>query len=125
MAEGVGRELANDLRDRSLDIYRRAARHAADRGIILADTKFEFGQMPDKSIILIDEVLTPDSSRYWPADEHKVGASPPSFDKQFVRDWLLASGWDKNSQPPELPPEVVTRTAAKYQEAFDRITAAR
>jgi phosphoribosylaminoimidazole-succinocarboxamide synthase len=136
MAETVGRDLANDLRDRSLDIYRKAARHAAERGIILADTKFEFGQlsagqlsggrMPtEENIILIDEVLTPDSSRFWPADEHQVGASPPSFDKQFVRDWLLASGWDKNSQPPELPPEVVARTSAKYQEAFERITAAR
>ena len=79
--------------------------------------------MPDGSVILIDEVLTPDSSRFWPADQYSVGGRPPSFDKQFVRDWLEASGWDKQSPPPELPPEIVEKTAAKYQEAFDRLTA--
>ena len=122
MATGVGRDLAADLRDRSLDVYRRAAEHAADRGIILADTKFEWGRMPDGSVILIDEVLTPDSSRFWPADEYEVGGRPPSFDKQFVRDWLEASGWDKQSPPPPLPADVVEKTAAKYREAFDRLT---
>jgi phosphoribosylaminoimidazole-succinocarboxamide synthase len=127
MSERIGSELANLLRERSLDIYDRAARHAADRGIILADSKFEFGllsggRQPTESLILIDEVLTPDSSRYWPADQYRVGRNPPSFDKQFVRDWLELQGWDKNSPPPELPPEIVAKTAAKYQEAFDRIT---
>jgi phosphoribosylaminoimidazole-succinocarboxamide synthase len=123
MAGRVGGELAGDLRNRSLDVYGRAARHAAERGIILADTKFEWGLLPDGSVILIDEVLTPDSSRFWPADQYRVGSRPPSFDKQFVRDWLEASGWDKQSPPPELPVEIVERTAAKYQEAFDRLTA--
>ncbi len=93
-----------------------------ERGIILADTKFEWGQLPDGRVILIDEVLTPDSSRFWPADQYQVGGRPPSFDKQFVRDWLEATGWDKNSPPPELPAEVVERTAAKYREAFERLT---
>jgi phosphoribosylaminoimidazole-succinocarboxamide synthase len=122
MAGQVGGALAADLRDRSLDVYRRAAKHAAERGIILADTKFEWGRLPDGSVILIDEVLTPDSSRFWPADQFQVGGRPPSFDKQFVRDWLEASGWDKQSPPPPLPPQVVEQTAAKYQEAFDRLT---
>jgi phosphoribosylaminoimidazole-succinocarboxamide synthase len=122
MADRVGMELANDLRLRSLDVYRKAARHAAERGIILADTKFEWGRLPDGSVILVDEVLTPDSSRFWPADRYSVGGRPPSFDKQFVRDWLEASGWDKQSPPPQLPPEVVERTAAKYQEALARLT---
>jgi phosphoribosylaminoimidazole-succinocarboxamide synthase len=122
MADQVGYDLAADLRDRSLDVYRRAAKHASERGIILADTKFEWGRLPDGSVILIDEVLTPDSSRFWPADQYQVGGRPPSFDKQFVRDWLEASGWDKQSPPPPLPPQVIERTAAKYQEAFDRLT---
>ena len=95
--------MATELRDLSLDVYRRGRDYAKDRGIILADTKFEWGQMPDGSLILIDEVLTPDSSRFWPADQYKPGSNPPSFDKQFVRDWLETSGWDKNSAPPELP----------------------
>ena len=91
------------------------------RGIILADTKFEWGRLPAGEVILIDEVLTPDSSRFWPADTYRPGGSPPSFDKQFVRDWLETTGWDKNSPPPELPPDVVARTAAKYREALDRL----
>jgi phosphoribosylaminoimidazole-succinocarboxamide synthase len=123
MAEEVRHDLAADLRDRSLEIYRRASKHAASRGIILADTKFEWGRLSDGSVILIDEVLTPDSSRFWPAVEYAVGSRPPSFDKQFVRDWLEASGWDKQSEPPPLPPDVVEKTAAKYQEAFERLTA--
>jgi phosphoribosylaminoimidazole-succinocarboxamide synthase len=122
MAAAVGREVAEDLRRRSLDVYRRAADHAASRGLILADTKFEWGRLPDGSIILIDEVLTPDSSRFWPADGYRPGGSPPSFDKQFVRDWLEAAGWDKNSPPPELPADVVGRTRAKYREAYERLT---
>jgi phosphoribosylaminoimidazole-succinocarboxamide synthase len=122
MAGQVGEALAGDLRTRSLDIYGRGAVHAASRGITLADTKFEWGQLPDGSVLLIDEVLTPDSSRFWPADQYLVGSRPPSFDKQYVRDWLEASGWDKQSSPPPLPPEVVERTAAKYREAYERLT---
>ncbi len=99
----VGRELAEELRRRSLDIYKRGAEYAQGRGIIIADTKFEFGQI-DGELILIDEVLTPDSSRFWPADGYEPGQGQPSFDKQFVRDWLTTSGWDKNSPPPALPP---------------------
>ena len=94
MAVATGPKLANELRDRSLDVYRRAADHARRRGIILADTKLEWGRLPSGEIILIDEVLTPDSSRFWPADEYCVGTSPPSFDKQFVRDWLESTSWD-------------------------------
>jgi phosphoribosylaminoimidazole-succinocarboxamide synthase len=122
MAARAGADLAADLRDRSLGVYRRAAAHAAGRGILLADTKFEWGRLPDGSVLLIDEVLTPDSSRFWPADRYRVGGNPPSFDKQFVRDWLETTGWDKNSPPPELPPEVVERTRAKYLEAYERLT---
>ena len=122
MTDRVGRELAKELRRRSLDVYQRAAEYARTRGLILADTKFEWGVMPDEEIILIDEVLTPDSSRFWPADEYRAGGSPPSFDKQFVRDWLETTGWDKNSPPPELPADVVERTAAKYREAYQRLT---
>ncbi len=122
MARRVGVELATTLRERSLDVYRRAAEHAGARGLILADTKFEWGLLPDGQILLIDEVLTPDSSRFWPADEYREGTNPPSFDKQFVRDWLETIGWDKNSPPPELPPYVVERTAAKYREAYQRLT---
>ena len=117
----VGRELAEELRRRSLEIYKRGAAYAQSRGILIADTKFEFGQI-DGELILIDEVLTPDSSRFWPADVYKPGHGQPSFDKQFVRDWLTASGWDKNSPPPALPPEVVEKTRAKYIEAFERIS---
>jgi phosphoribosylaminoimidazole-succinocarboxamide synthase len=122
MSDRVGRELSLNLRQRSLDIYQRAAEHARSRGLILADTKFEWGLLPEGEILLIDEVLTPDSSRFWPADEYREGASPPSFDKQFVRDWLETTDWDKNSPPPELPAEVVERTAAKYREAYERLT---
>ena len=121
MVEIVGADVSNELKRRSLDIYRRGAEYALKRGIIIADTKFEFGQIADE-IILIDEVLTPDSSRFWPADQYKPGGGQPSYDKQFVRDWLTASGWDKNSQPPVLPAEVVTRTREKYIEAYEQIT---
>jgi phosphoribosylaminoimidazole-succinocarboxamide synthase len=122
MSDRIGCELAMELRQRSLEIYQRAAEHADWCGLILADTKFEWGRLPDGRIILIDEVLTPDSSRFWPADQYREGISPPSFDKQFVRDWLETSGWDKNSPPPALPDEVVERTAAKYREAYERLT---
>jgi phosphoribosylaminoimidazole-succinocarboxamide synthase len=122
MAEITGRELADDLRGRSIDLYRRAADYAGARGIIIADTKFEWGKLPDGQVIIIDEVLTPDSSRFWPVDQYRPGGSPPSFDKQFVRDWLETTGWDKNSTPPELPAEVVARTREKYLEAYERLT---
>jgi len=121
MIEAVGRDTSEELRTKTLEVYRRGAAHAATRGIILADTKLEWGRLPTGELILIDEVLTPDSSRYWPKDTYREGISPPSFDKQFVRDWLETTGWDKASPPPTLPDEVVSRTAAKYQEALDRL----
>lgn len=121
MVEIVGRDVGETLRARSLDVYRRGAEYARGRGIVLADTKFEWGHVPGGELILIDEVLTPDSSRFWPADEYRVGASPPSFDKQFVRDWLETTPWDKNSPPPELPAEVVEKTRQKYREAYQRL----
>jgi phosphoribosylaminoimidazole-succinocarboxamide synthase len=122
MAEIAGRDTAEELRRRSLDIYRRAADHARSRGLIIADTKFEWGRLPEGGFILIDEVLTPDSSRFWPVDGYRVGSSPLSFDKQFVRDWLETTGWDKNSPPPALPEDVVRRTREKYLEAYERLT---
>jgi phosphoribosylaminoimidazole-succinocarboxamide synthase len=122
MAALTGPEVAATLRDLSLDVYTRAAELARSRGILLADTKFEWGWAADGNLILVDEVLTPDSSRFWPADSYRVGGSPPSFDKQFVRDWLETTGWDKNSPPPELPPDVVERTRQKYREAYERLT---
>jgi phosphoribosylaminoimidazole-succinocarboxamide synthase len=122
MVKIAGPGLAEDLRKRSLDVYRRGSDYARTCGLILADTKFEWGTLPDGKVILIDEVLTPDSSRFWPADSYKAGGNPPSFDKQFVRDWLEASGWDKNSPPPELPTDVVEKTRAKYLEAHERLT---
>jgi phosphoribosylaminoimidazole-succinocarboxamide synthase len=117
----VGPELAKQLAERSIELYARGAKHAIGRGIIIADTKFEFGLIDDE-LILIDEVMTPDSSRFWPADAYEPGKSQPSYDKQFVRDWLTQSGWDKNSPPPELPADVVANTRAKYVEAFERLT---
>lgn len=122
MASAVGAELSVTLRDRTLSVYRRAAEYANQRGVIIADTKLEWGVLPSGEVILIDEVLTPDSSRFWPADQYEPGRSPPSFDKQFLRDWLERTGWDKASPPPSLPDEVVKRTAEKYQEALDRLT---
>jgi phosphoribosylaminoimidazole-succinocarboxamide synthase len=121
MIDLVGRDVAHELRRRSLAVYQRGSEHARQRGIIIADTKFEWGRVGDE-LILIDEVLTPDSSRFWPADQYRPGGSPPSFDKQFVRDWLESTPWDKNSPPPELPPEVIQRTRAKYVEAYERLT---
>ncbi len=122
MARRVSRDTAEQLRDRTLAIYRQAAEHARGRGILIADTKLEWGRLPDGQLILIDEVLTPDSSRFWPLDGYRTGISPPSFDKQFVRDWLETTTWDKNSPPPPLPPDVVAKTRAKYIEAYERLT---
>jgi phosphoribosylaminoimidazole-succinocarboxamide synthase len=119
----VGDETYEELRRRSIDIYLAAARHAAERGVILADTKFEFG-IANGELILIDEVLTPDSSRYWPADQWTPGSEVPSFDKQYVRDWLDQSGWDQDPPAPHLPPGVVEGTRARYVEAYERITGA-
>jgi phosphoribosylaminoimidazole-succinocarboxamide synthase len=121
MAEIVGEDLALELRDLTLSIYEQAAEYALTRGIIIADTKFEFGLMGDR-IIWIDEALTPDSSRFWPADEYAVGKNPPSYDKQFVRDWLETTSWDKNPPAPALPPEVVEKTRAKYLDAYRVLT---
>jgi len=124
MAEIVGRDLASRLRDLTLSIYQQAADYAASRGIIIADTKFEFGLDGDR-IVWIDEALTPDSSRFWPADRYAVGSNPPSFDKQFVRDWLESTGWDKNPPAPELPSDVVAKTREKYLEAYSVLTGTR
>lgn len=121
MVEIVGESMATDLRDRSLDIYQRGAAYALGRGIIIADTKFEWGRF-DSEVILIDEVLTPDSSRFWPADQYAPGGSQPSYDKQFVRDWLGTTDWDKNSPPPPLPDDVVAKTREKYIEAYEQLT---
>ena len=121
MAEIVGLELATKLRDMTLSLYAEAAEYAATRDIIIADTKFEFGLL-DGRIIWIDEVLTPDSSRFWPADQYAVGSNPPSFDKQYVRDWLEKTGWDKNPPAPELEENVVEHTRAKYLEAYRQLT---
>jgi len=120
-ADLVGLGLAERLKELTLTLYERAAGIALGRGIVLADTKFEFG-FCDGELILVDEVCTPDSSRFWPADAYEPGHAQPSFDKQFVRDWLDASGWDHEPPPPELPAEVVAATAARYREAYDRIT---
>lgn len=114
-------DLAQQLRDLSFQVYSQGAEYARGRGIIIADTKFEFGLL-DGKVLLIDEVMTPDSSRFWPKDRYHPGAGQPSFDKQFVRDWLLASGWDRNSPPPQLPEDVVLKTSEKYIEAFEKLT---
>jgi phosphoribosylaminoimidazole-succinocarboxamide synthase len=119
----LGRDVAERVRDTSLKIYEAGRQHAAERGIIVADTKFEFGLLGDE-LLLIDECLTPDSSRFWPADQYVVGQSPPSFDKQFVRDYLETLDWDKTSPGPKLPAEIIEKTAAKYREAFERLTRA-
>jgi phosphoribosylaminoimidazole-succinocarboxamide synthase len=122
MAKEVGADTATELKAKTLDVYRRAADYAETKGIILADTKFEWGRLPGGEMILVDEVLTPDSSRYWPKESYKPGASPVSFDKQYVRDWLETTPWDKSSPPPPLPDAVVAQTVAKYQEALARLT---
>jgi phosphoribosylaminoimidazole-succinocarboxamide synthase len=119
----VGADIAARVRDTAIALYEFAALHARQRGIIIADTKFEFAQDPDGSLVLIDEVLTPDSSRFWPADTYREGTSPPSFDKQFVRDYLETLDWNKKAPAPELPAEIVAKTRAKYLEALSRLTA--
>ena len=120
MAGELGAETAGRLRELTLTLYREGARRAAERGLLLADTKFEFGSVEDR-LTLIDEVLTPDSSRFWEASAWKPGEEPVSFDKQFVRNWLDVSGWDHESPPPELPADVVEGTRKRYAEAFRRI----
>jgi phosphoribosylaminoimidazole-succinocarboxamide synthase len=119
------RGLAERLREISIAVYQHAAEHALDRGIILADTKFELGLDGDGTLTLADEVCTPDSSRFWPADQYEPGRSQPSFDKQFVRDWASSTGWDRTPPAPEIPEEVVARTREKYIEAYERITGER
>lgn len=124
--EMIGAELAGQIRDISIALYRAAAAIALKKGIIIADTKFEFGLDPKGQLVLMDEVLTPDSSRYWPADQYAVGSNPPSYDKQFLRDWLDTAQvngqpWDKTPPSPRLPREVIEKTAAKYQEALTRL----
>jgi phosphoribosylaminoimidazole-succinocarboxamide synthase len=118
----VGADIAARVRDAAIAIYEFASKHARERGIIIADTKFEFAQGPDGKLVLIDEVLTPDSSRFWPADTWKEGTSPPSFDKQFVRDYLETLDWNKTAPGPKLPPEVIAGTRAKYLEALSALT---
>ncbi len=117
----VGRGVAEKVREISLKIYAEGARYAEGRGLILADTKFEFGLL-NGDLILIDELLTPDSSRFWPVDRYQIGTSPPSFDKQFVRDYLLKIGWDKKPPAPALPPDIIQKTSEKYEEAYARLT---
>ncbi len=117
----VGREVAEKVRDTSIALYQFAARHALERGIIIADTKFEFGLLDSGELILIDEMFTPDSSRFWPADSYQPGGSPPSFDKQYVRDYLESIEWDKEPPAPALPDDVVANTQAKYEEAMRRL----
>jgi len=121
-AKLLGADIAARVCDATLAIYKDCAAYALTRGIIIADTKFEFGLDEHGTLTLIDEVLTPDSSRFWPADQYRPGANPPSFDKQYVRDWLEARGWNKRPPPPKLPAEVIARTAGKYQEALRRLT---
>lgn len=123
LAEQIGRELAEKVRETAIRLYLAASEFAAERGIILADTKFEFGIDEDGALTLMDEALTPDSSRFWPADQYRPGMSPPSYDKQFVRDWLESTGWNKQPPAPTLPDEVAEKTAAKYREALEKLTA--
>lgn len=121
MIETVGSEVAEELKAKSIEVYRKGLAHAKSCGIILADTKLEWGWHDDR-LILIDEVLTPDSSRFWPADQYQAGQNQPSFDKQFVREYLETTDWDKNSPPPELPTAIVEKTRQKYIDAFERLT---
>jgi len=118
----IGKDIAEKVRDISIRLYKEASEYAATRGIIIADTKFEFGTDAKGNLVLIDEVLTADSSRFWPADSYQVGISPPSFDKQYVRDYLETLDWDKTPPAPSLPPEVIAKTSQKYREALERLT---
>lgn len=122
MRELVGDAVTDELIRRSLSLYQKASKHAASKGIILADTKLEFGTTDDGGLILIDEVFTPDSSRFWPADQYKPGKNPPSFDKQPVRDWLESINYDKQSTPPEMPPNIIEETRSRYIEAYERLS---
>jgi len=122
IAAHIGPQRAEQVREVSLRLYREAAEYALERGIIIADTKFEFGLDEQDRLVLMDEVLTPDSSRFWPVDEYQPGVNPPSFDKQFVRDYLETLDWDKTPPGPELPQEIIDKTAAKYREAEVRLT---
>jgi phosphoribosylaminoimidazole-succinocarboxamide synthase len=124
VVELVGEKLAERVRSLSIQIYERATAYALDRGIIIADTKFEFGTDEQGKLYIIDEMLTPDSSRFWPVDDYRVGISPPSFDKQFVRDYLETLDWDKTAPGPDLPPKILEKSANKYREAFERLTSA-
>ena len=119
----IGAELAAEVRAKAIELYTEAAAYAKTRGIIICDTKFEFGLDEEGILTLMDEVLTPDSSRFWPADQYQVGTNPPSFDKQFVRDWLEQSGWNKQPPAPKVPAEVIEKTVAKYREALSLLTA--
>ncbi|WP_165088109.1 phosphoribosylaminoimidazolesuccinocarboxamide synthase [Neisseria yangbaofengii] len=118
----IGKELAAEVREKAVQLYTEAAEYARSRGIIICDTKFEFGLDENGTLTLMDEVLTPDSSRFWPADQYQVGSNPPSFDKQFVRDWLERSGWNKQAPAPKVPQEVIDKTVAKYREALNLLT---
>ncbi len=122
VAKLIGKPMAEKVRDVSIRLYKEASEYAASKGIIVADTKFEFGLDADQRLVLIDEVLTADSSRFWPADEYKVGISPPSYDKQFVRDYLETLDWDKTPPAPKLPQDVIAKTSEKYREALNRLT---
>ena len=122
ISELIGLQLAEQVRQASIQVYELAVQHAAQRGIIIADTKFEFGLDRDGNLTLMDEVLTPDSSRFWPEESYAPGTSPPSYDKQFVRDYLETLDWDKRPPPPPIPADVIEATAAKYREAYDRLT---
>lgn len=125
MQNAVGDEIALKLQNATLALYNRAAAYAAERGVIVADTKLEFGELPGGEVIVIDEMLTPDSSRFWPADQYRAGIEPPSFDKQFVRDWLSRQNWDKQPPAPALPADVVEGTRKRYIEAFEKLTGRR
>jgi phosphoribosylaminoimidazole-succinocarboxamide synthase len=122
VVELVGEDIARKIRDYTLALYKKAADYAATKGIIISDTKFEFGLDKDGTVVLMDEILTPDSSRFWPADQYKVGQSEPSFDKQFIRDWLDAQPWNKTAPAPTVPPEILKMTSEKYEEALIRLT---
>ncbi len=121
-AKIIGQELAEEVRNKAITLYKEASEYAQTRGIIICDTKFEFGLDENGTLTLMDEVLTPDSSRFWPADSYQVGTNPPSFDKQFVRDWLENSGWNKQAPAPKVPTDVINKTVSKYEEAFNLLT---
>ena len=118
----IGKEIASRIKEISIRLYQEASAFALTKGIIIADTKFEFGLDDKNNLVLIDEILTPDSSRFWPLDQYREGTSQPSFDKQFIRDWLESSGWNKTPPPPSLPLDVITKTSQKYLEAFQKLT---